>query len=362
MSYVYVHFGPSLDDGVSCALEYAVFKLKQNIKTLKYSEYIEDEKTIQFTLPSGTHVLDNIVIKIENSEKVYALDSRIVSEVKGYFEAVNFDIITKFFESADEYVKNRYIANIQKGTIKSLSYEYGRWDPESTMNKRSFETIHLPEKVISKFLDDVDKFMSLEKIEWYKKMEISHSRIYLLYGPPGTGKTSLIQAAASKLDMSIASFAVDDKTVDRDLKLCIKRLPTKTILCIEDIDSFFLDRKSATGSMTFSGVINAIDGINRLKDTIIFITTNHIKNIDYALKRRVDYYVEFDFCTKSQVQDIFKRFRPTVEFSEIWKVCSKLKLTPNILQKFLIRELPIEELSEFAQGDYGPENLPEMYT
>jgi chaperone BCS1 len=246
--------------------------------------------------------------------------------------------------------------------IKCLKFEYGCWDTESTVKKRSLSTIHLPDKIFSNFSDDIEKFLSKETIDRYNRLEIPHSRVYLLHGPPGTGKTSLIQAIASKYNMSIGSFAVDGKTSDHHLKTGIKRLPKKTILVIEDIDSFFTDRKTTNSELTYSGVLNAIDGVNRLSEKIIFITTNYLKDIDSALKRRVDYFVKFDFCTKDQVKSIFERFSPELEFEKVWKVCRNLKLTPSILQKFLIRELPLEDLEEFARGDHGLENLPEMYT
>jgi SpoVK/Ycf46/Vps4 family AAA+-type ATPase len=162
--------------------------------------------------------------------------------------------------------------------------------------------------------------------------------------------------------MSIGAFTVDSKTTDRDLKMCIKRLPSKTILVIEDIDSLFVNRKAATSELTYSGVLNAIDGVNRITDTIIFVTTNHIDQIDSAFKRRIDYFVKFDFCTKEQVKDIFQRFNPDLDFASVWDVCKNIKVTPSILQKFLIRELPLSELSEFAKGEHGLESLPDMYT
>jgi hypothetical protein len=62
------------------------------------------------------------------------------------------------------------------------------------------------------------------------------------------------------------------------------------------------------------------------------------------------------------VKSIFERFQPETNFDKVWETCRTLKLTPSILQKFLIRELPLEELAEFAKGDHGLENLPEMYT
>lgn len=358
---VCIEFGPSLDGNVLIALEYAAFKKRDCISHFKLQNYDEEEKHMELILKPGHWVIDDIEIEFEHIA-THSTECRLVSEVKGFFKANSIKSINKFFEDAHEYVTNRSNNNMKSGTIKCLKFEYGCWDTESTMNKRSLSTIHLPEKVFSKFSDDIEKFLSVETVERYKKLEIPHSRVYLLHGPPGTGKTSLIQAIASKYDMNIGSFSVDSKTCDHHLKTAIKRLPKKTIIVIEDVDSFFVNRQTTNSELTYSGVLNAIDGVDRLSDKMIFITTNYIDEIDSALKRRVDYFVKFDFCTKDQIKSIFERFQPEVDFNEVWKVCRELKLTPSILQKFLIRELPLSELPDFAKGDHGLQNLPEMYT
>jgi len=358
---VHVEFGPQLDGAVHLALLYAAYKQQGVLEFFSIQSFNEEDKTLDLLLKPGHWTIGDIEIKFERVA-THATDCRLISEVKGYFKASNISIINKFFEDAHNHANNKAVNNLELGTIKCLKYEYGSWETESTINKRSLSTIHLPEKVFSKFSDDVEKFLSDETVERYKKLEVPHSRVYLLYGPPGTGKTSLIQAIASKYNMSIGSFTVDGKTDDRHLKTCIKRLPKKALLVIEDIDSFFVNRKTTNSELTYSGVLNAIDGIDRLSDKIIFITTNYLKDIDSALKRRVDYFIKFDFCTKEQVKSIFERFQPETNFDKVWETCRTLKLTPSILQKFLIRELPLEELAEFSRGDHGLENLPEMYT
>jgi hypothetical protein len=360
---VYVDFGPELDSNICAVLEYVAHRLRNTLECFMFSKYNEDEKRLQLVLkPGHWHVSpENIEIKIEETA-THPTSCRLVKEIKGHFKAPSIKVLTELFDSAHEYVNNRATHNIKIGTIKCLRFEFGQWDSDATINKRSFSTIHLPGKILSQFVEDVEKFLSAESIEWYHRLEVPHSRVYLLHGPPGTGKTSLIQAIASKYDMSIGSFVVDSKTRDRDLKLCIKRLPKKSILVIEDIDSFFLNRSTTDSDLTYSGVLNAIDGVNRLSDTIIFVTTNYLENIDSALKRRVDYFVKFDFCTKDQVRSIFERFRPDTKFEDVWRVCMGLRLTPSILQKFLIRDLPLDNLSEFSKSEHGLESLPEMYT
>ena len=354
---VCVTFGPRIDGPMLSILRFIVFKLNPAI--VKYHDYDGECKHITTILNQGEWFIEDVKIKISHGN-IHALAECIDQEYSGFIEGP-IESINKLFETANDHLKNLSSTRIRDKKLTVLNYDYNRWEIDSTICKRSFSTIHLPPKIMKSFRDDIDQFMSTETVAWYKKLEIPHSRVYLLHGPPGTCKTSLIQGTASYLDMNIATFSVDDKTRDHDLKMAFKRLPRKTIMIIEDIDALFENRKTEGSHLTFSGVLNALDGVSRLMDMIIFITTNHIDKLDSAVKRRIDYFQKFDFCVKSQVHDIFKRFRPDDDFDEAWKMWSGLKLTPNILQKFLIRKKPIEELAEFVSNDCGLGNLPDMY-
>ncbi len=115
-------------------------------------------------------------------------------------------------------------------------------------------------------------------------------------------------------------------------------------------------------------MLNALDGLCKMKNTIIFMTTNHLNKLDPALKRRIDYFVKFDFCTKEQVKDMFNRFLPNESFDLFWGQCAKLKLTPSILQKFFMCNMHkkfedyYKTIGDFAQSEHGLEKTPDMYT
>jgi chaperone BCS1 len=62
--------------------------------------------------------------------------------------------------------------------------------------------------------------------------------------------------------------------------------------------------------VTFSGFLNALDGVASGEERIIFMTTNHIERLDPALIRpgRVDLSVLVDDATPAQAQHLFKQF------------------------------------------------------
>ena len=63
-------------------------------------------------------------------------------------------------------------------------------------------------------------------------------------------------------------------------------------------------------SITFSGFLNALDGVTSGEERIVFLTTNHIERLDPALIRpgRVDMIQLLDDATASQARRLFHQF------------------------------------------------------
>jgi chaperone BCS1 len=62
--------------------------------------------------------------------------------------------------------------------------------------------------------------------------------------------------------------------------------------------------------VTFSGFLNALDGVASGEERIIFMTTNHVEKLDPALIRpgRVDLIEKIDDATPEQARILFDRF------------------------------------------------------
>lgn len=67
---------------------------------------------------------------------------------------------------------------------------------------------------------------------------------------------------------------------------------------------------SYQSSVTFSGFLNALDGVASGEERIIFLTTNHISRLDPALIRpgRVDLAQLIDDASPAQAKELFIRF------------------------------------------------------
>lgn len=219
--------------------------------------------------------------------------------------------------------------------------------------KRDLNSIYLPKKQKQDITNDLENFLKPETKIKYRKLGINYKRIYLLEGIPGTGKTSLITGLASKFNFNIAIISFVPKMTDIDLIRSIKTVHShddendrKTFLVIEDIDCIFKERKNndeQRNNITFSGLLNALDGITS-NDMICFITTNYKCNLDSALIRpgRIDYIMKFDYAIKEQIVDIFKDFTSETNndiIENFYKACVNLniKITTSLLQQYLIK-------------------------
>jgi chaperone BCS1 len=140
----------------------------------------------------------------------------------------------------------------------------------------------------------------------------------LLYGPPGTGKSSFIQALAAELDYDIAILNLSERGLTDDrLNHLLTIVPKRTLVLLEDVDAAFSNRRTQSdddgyrgANVTFSGLLNALDGVASAEERIVFLTTNHVERLDEALVRpgRVDMTVRLGEVSRYQVGRLWDRF------------------------------------------------------
>lgn len=93
----------------------------------------------------------------------------------------------------------------------------------------------------------------------------------------------------------------------------------RCVLLLEDIDCLFESSTDAeqdthnttrSSTLTFAGLLNAIDGVAAQEGRLLVITTNHPEQLGSALVRpgRVDLNVHFGMCTQYQVERFVKQF------------------------------------------------------
>ena len=194
--------------------------------------------------------------------------------------------------------------------------------------KRPLASVILDQGVKEKIVADIKDF--LYSGNWYYERGIPYRRGYLLYGIPGSGKSSFIQALAGELDYNIAILNLSERGLTDDrLSHLLTVVPRRTLVLLEDVDAAFSNRRlqaDADGyqgaNVTFSGLLNALDGVASAEERIIFLTTNHIERLDEALVRpgRVDMTVRLGEATQWQTSHLWDRFYGELHDSNVWKV------------------------------------------
>ncbi|KAI4133037.1 MAG: hypothetical protein LQ347_002327, partial [Umbilicaria vellea] len=182
--------------------------------------------------------------------------------------------------------------------------------------KRPLDSVILDRGIKERIVADIADFLASSK--WYYDRGIPYRRGYLLHGPPGSGKSSFIQALAGSLDYNIAMLNLSERGLTDDrLNHLLTIIPRRTLVLLEDADAAFGTRRLQSDSdgyrganVTFSGLLNALDGVASAGERLLFLTTNHVSRLDDALVRpgRVDMTVRLGEATRHQVGELWRRF------------------------------------------------------
>ncbi|WP_310488254.1 AAA family ATPase, partial [Chamaesiphon sp. VAR_69_metabat_338] len=203
-----------------------------------------------------------------------------------------------------------------------------------TQTKRQRDTLAIDIVTETELFKDLDRF--LQSRDLYRQRGIPWRRGYLFYGPPGTGKSSLIQAIASYYDRQLVSLSLTDMD-DSALLRAWSEITATSIVALEDIDSVFSGRQPL-GELSFSALLNTLDGAGAVEGSITILTTNHREQLDPALIRpgRCDREFELGYLNAQTCAKMFVCFFPDPDLAAIVsQQLSSYQVSPAAWQNYL---------------------------
>ncbi|KFK37429.1 hypothetical protein AALP_AA4G255900 [Arabis alpina] len=237
-----------------------------------------------------------------------------------------------------------------------------RWRSVSFNHPSTFENIAMEVDLKEKVKSDLESF--LKGKQYYNRLGRVWKRSYLLYGTSGTGKSSFVAAMANFLDYDVYDIDLSKVVDDSDLKMLLLQTRRKSLILIEDLDRF-LATKTATATVTVSGIMNFTDSILSscvADERVMVFTVTGKELIDPAILRpgRVDVHIHFPLCDFtafktlasnylgvkehklfSQVEGIFQN-GASLSAAEIGELMIANRNSPTRALKYVINALQID--------------------
>lgn len=302
-----IQYTPDVERGLNDMI------INNRLKLLSHNYDVNDEgreinNKIHYSISTGNHVClyNGVIFKL----KIYNnSDSDLKMKMK--LKMKTLMIFNKFLDQFTEELINFDIPkNMKKINIfKPIILPEGpiNWTLYCQKNGTPLSSVYINEDLKESLVDEVKWFFKSR--DWYIKKCLPRRRGYLLHGPTGSGKSSLVTSICTELNLKIYWVQLTNNRLnDERLMAVLNSVPQDHIILIEDIDAVLeqsivsdktinhpkinntnpfineykervdkiknkFNLKKST-SITFQGLLNALDGPVAHTDHIIFFRSS----------------------------------------------------------------------------------------
>jgi hypothetical protein len=207
--------------------------------------------------------------------RIYLYKGRLIGVYDDFLTLKGTNTIEFLIEEAKEYSRSSPKATVSITSVTGCMDKFGS-NTINTNEKDVRAPIYALSTELKSVLAECTKWKKNE--EWFRQKCLPWRRGFLLYGLPGTGKSSFINYVGAKINSTVVYIDLGSMTnALLDSTTCNLY---KTIVVFEDIDCIFNKRETIRGQVTFDCFLNIL---SRLDGCLVFVTTNNIHTIDYAL-------------------------------------------------------------------------------
>lgn len=309
---------------------------------------------------SNFHQVIKEINKLSNKKIYLDEKEKFISIGFFLFEFDNCKFITKTSKTLNRNNEEHYILNLfcvgsRNNLLQFLKHCSSIFDSpdifcwnnnwmrlSNSQSYKTFDKIYCKEEIKSEILDDLQRFKESE--DRYIEEGITYKRNYLFYGPPGTGKTSLAKAIATHLKRPLYIFPLE-KTKDTNswnndaFVDGLSWMSSSPVILIEDIDHAY-DTQNPGDSL-----LNLLDGMRSIKDSVTIITTNNLDNINPILIRpgRIDKTFFLDHPGLLEISKLIEDLAPE-RFTDKQKELIFLNFHISEIQNYLIQKGSVEKI------------------
>lgn len=263
-----------------------------------------------------------------------------------FYDSISIFFIGQYRKEHADFLM-RYCDKYRSKFITIKTLQINKQDRlEYSMNEQidgvDEKSIIFPEKY--QIFDYLNAWLQSET--YFTSCGINHKIGILLYGEPGTGKTTFAKILATKYNLNLIKFNLNEIS-----KLISKNDFWKdleeSVVVLEDIDCLVSKRDESVTSEdkeNFQALLQLLDGINSCNKTIFLATTNYIDRLDPALIRdgRFDIKIEMKNFDYDEAVEMCNKFNVD---SEVVFRDEQFPINPAYLQNKIVT-LQMKEINE----------------